>query len=81
MDQGRVTAKDARKILKDLVDRGRKQTSDVMKDLEQLVGRGATRSRTCWRTSRQGARASRQMKATAAYPRREGGPGAAERTR
>jgi hypothetical protein len=35
-----VTAKDARKITKDLVDRGRKQTNDVMKDLEQLVGRG-----------------------------------------
>jgi polyhydroxyalkanoate synthesis regulator phasin len=40
VDQGRVTAKDARKITSDLVDRGRKQTNDVMKDLEQLLGRG-----------------------------------------
>jgi len=38
--QGRVTAKDARKIASGLVDRGRKQTNDVMKDLEQLLGRG-----------------------------------------
>jgi len=40
VEQGRVTAKDARKIATDLVDRGRKQTNDVMKDLEQLLGRG-----------------------------------------
>jgi len=40
VDQGRLTAKDARKITKDLLDRGRKQTNDVLKDLEQLVGRG-----------------------------------------
>ena len=40
VSQGSVTAKDARKIARGLVDRGRQQTNDVMKDLEQLLGRG-----------------------------------------
>src|SRR5919198_54696 len=40
VNQGNVTAKDARKIARGLLDRGRKQTNDVMKDLEQLLGRG-----------------------------------------
>ena len=40
VSQGRVTAGDARKIARGLLDRGRKQTNDVMKDLEQLLGRG-----------------------------------------
>ena len=40
VDQGRVTARDARSITSGLVKRGQKQTSDVLKDLENLLGQG-----------------------------------------
>src|SRR4051794_40054708 len=42
VDQGRVTARDARSITSGLVKRGQKQTSDVLKDLENLLGQGRT---------------------------------------
>ena len=89
VDQGRVTAKDARKITKDLVDRGRKQTNDVMKDLEQLVGRG--RDEIEDRTTGARKAGTQAAKALASgsrshprrpYPRREGdGPGMAQADR
>jgi hypothetical protein len=60
VNQGSVTAKDARKIARGLVDRGRKQTNDVMKDLEQLLGRG--RDEVEGRTSGARKRGSRAAK-------------------
>jgi polyhydroxyalkanoate synthesis regulator phasin len=48
VDQGRVTARDARSITSGLVKRGQRQTSDVLKDLENLLerGRAGVESRT-----------------------------------
>src|SRR3954447_18966664 len=68
VDQGSVTAKDARKSASGLVDRGRKQTNDVMKDLEQLLGRG--RDEIEGRTS--GARKRGEKAAKGAWKQGEG---------
>ena len=38
--EGQLSAKQARRIAKDLVKRGRKETKDVLKDLENLLDRG-----------------------------------------
>jgi len=77
VDQGRVTARDARSITSGLVKRGQKQTSDVLKDLENLLGQGRTgiedrasgaRGRAVRRASPALARADRVRRAAGVGP-------------
>ena len=77
VDQGRVTARDARSITSGLVKRGQKQTSDVLKDLENLLGQGRSgiedrasgaRGRAVRRASPALARADRVRRAAGVGP-------------
>jgi polyhydroxyalkanoate synthesis regulator phasin len=76
VDQGRVTASDARRITSGLVKRGQGETRDVLKDLENLLERGRDEARG--RTSRArkaatgaAAKARREAKGAASKARKE----------
>jgi polyhydroxyalkanoate synthesis regulator phasin len=77
VEQGRVTARDARSITSGLVKRGQRQTSDVLKDLEGLLerGRSEVESRTSGARGKAVRRASPAL-AQADRVRRAAGVGA-----